>query len=343
VYECLKRKVEFRTSTEVIKLITDEDTMTGVIARDSSGTRKIRARKGVLLATGGYDWRKDFVRSYDALPEAGSMALPTVTGDHFVLASNLGAIPVPARAPAQTPIFVGYRVPSELIYGKPSTRMWIPGNPHCIVVNKSGERFGNDSFYPDIATRVGRFDGQGDGYVNWPAWIVFDQDMLDKYGLLPYYPGQPLPDDMGAKAGTVRELANAVGIDADKLETTVKRFNGFCETGIDEDFGRGTMPWGRIMTGDPRQQKNQNLGEIHRGPFYAIKLERVTMGVPTSGLPIDADGRVKNAAGDAIPGLYAAGNSAAWQDWGSGYNSGIAGMRGMLYGYRAALHMTTRS
>jgi len=42
-----------------------------------------------------------------------------------------------------------------------------------------------------------------------------------------------------------------------------------------------------------------------------------------------------------VPGLYAAGNSAAWIDIGGGYNSGIANMRGLLQGYAAARHMTS--
>ena len=93
------------------------------------------------------------------------------------------------------------------------------------------------------------------------------------------------------------------------------------------------------MTGDPRLP-NPNLGPIDTGPFYAVKIERVAMGVPTAGLPIDTDGRVLDAREKPIAGLYAAGNSAAWLDIGGGYNSGIANTRGMLYGYLAALHMT---
>jgi 3-oxosteroid 1-dehydrogenase len=94
------------------------------------------------------------------------------------------------------------------------------------------------------------------------------------------------------------------------------------------------------MAGDPKL-KNPNMAELARAPFYAVKLERVTMGVPTAGLPINSDGCVINAAGNVVPGLYASGNSASWQDWGGGYNSGIASMRGMLYGYRSAVHMTS--
>jgi len=331
--------VDMRTSTEVIELVVEDGEVTGVVLRDQHGTKRVRARLGVVLATGGYDWKPAFVSAFDALPQAGSMAPPTVTGDHIVMAAKAGAIAIPARAPAQSPIFIGYKVPAETIYGQPSYRMWLPGAPHSIAVNRYGRRFANDAFYPDVATKVGRFDGQEQGQPNWPAWIVFDQNMLDKYGLMPSWPGQPLSEGMATSADTLGELANRIGMNAMGLENTVKRFNGFCVTGMDEDFSRGSVPWGRIMTGDPRML-NPNLGPIEKGPFYAVKLERVTMGVPTAGLPIDTDGRVLNASDVPIPGLYAAGNSAAWLDIGGGYNSGIANTRGLLYGYLSALHMT---
>ncbi len=334
-----QRGVEMRASTEVIALVIEDGAVTGVIARDAVGTKRIRARLGVVLATGGYDWKADYVRAFDALPEAGSMAPPTVSGDHIVMAAKAGAIAVPARAPAQSPIFIGYKVPAETIYGRTSHRMWLPGVPHCIAVNRSGNRFANDGFYPDVATKVGRFDGQEQGQPNWPAWIVFDQNMVDKYGLMPSWPGQPLSEGIAISADSITALAESAGIDADGLERTITRFNSFCESGVDEDFARGTIPWGRIMTGDP-SLPNPNMAPLVKPPFHAVKIERVTMGVPTAGLPIDTDGRVLDAREQAIQGLYAAGNSAAWLDIGGGYNSGIANTRGMLYGYLAVLHMT---
>jgi 3-oxosteroid 1-dehydrogenase len=339
VRAALDRGVTLRTSTSVAELVIEDGAVVGVVARDAQGERRIEAKLGVMLATGGYDWKPDLVRAFDALPEAGTMAPPSVTGDHLTLAARAGAIPIPSRAPAQSPIFVGYRVPGETIYGEPSFRMWLPGSPHCIAVNRAGKRFANDAFYPDVATKVGRFDGQEQGMPNWPAWIVFDQSMLDKYGLQPAWPGQPLPEGMAMSADTIEALGEKTGIDPAGLAATIARFNGFCETGVDKDFARGSVPWGRIMTGDPRLP-NPNLGALATAPFYAVKIERVTMGVPTAGLPIDLDGRVIDAAGNPVRGLYAAGNSAAWLDIGGGYNSGIANTRGMLYGYLAALAMT---
>lgn len=95
------------------------------------------------------------------------------------------------------------------------------------------------------------------------------------------------------------------------------------------------------MTGDS-SLANPNMAPVAQAPFYAVRLKRITMGVPTSGLPIDCDGQVLDGQGQQVPGLYAAGNAAAWLDWGGGYNSGIANMRGMLYGHRAALRMTVQ-
>ncbi|WCP15423.1 3-oxosteroid 1-dehydrogenase [Sphingobium sp. AntQ-1] len=339
VVAAVERGVALHASSEVVRLVVEDGEVRGVIMRDALGDHAIQARLGVVLATGGYDWRADLVRAFDALPQAGSMAPPSITGDHFALAAAAGALPLPARAPSQTPIFLGYAVPGENIYGQASTRMWLPGAPHSIVVNRKGQRFADDSFYPDLATRVARFDGQEGGLANWPAWIIFDQDMLDKYGLLPAWPGQPLPDGMAISAPTLEALAGKTGIALPGLCATVESFNDFCADGVDHDFGRGKMPWPRIMTGDPRLP-HPNMAPIARAPFHAVPLMRVTMGVPTAGLPIDMDGQVIDPHGKPICGLYAAGNAAAWLDWGGGYNSGIANMRGMLYGHRAALAMT---
>jgi 3-oxosteroid 1-dehydrogenase len=334
----LDRKVEVLVESPATDLACEAGRVTGAIVATPRGPVSIGARRGVVLATSGYDWNAELVRAFEALPHAGSMCPPTVEGDHFKLAAAAGAIPLAARAPAQTPIFVGYPVPSETVHGRPSHRMLLPGHPHSIIVNAKGKRFCDDGFYPDVAVKVARFDGADVGMPNWPAWLIFDDDYRQKYGLMPAYPGQPIPEGMAFQAANVDALARAAGIDPEGVAATVQRFNQFAATGVDLDFGRGTVPWGRIMTGDPRRS-NWNLGPIARSPFYAVKLERVVMGVPTVGLAIDVHARVLNARGTPVGGLYAAGNSAAWTDIGGGYNSGIANMRGLLQGYVAARHM----
>jgi 3-oxosteroid 1-dehydrogenase len=159
----VERGVQLRAGAAAVALQIEAGRVVGLSVAQASGKTSIRARRGVVLATGGYDWNADLVRAYDALPEAGSMAPPSVTGDHFLLAAQAGAVPIPARAPSQSPIFIGYQVPSEQIYDRTSHRMWLPGTPHAIAVNRRGQRFSNDGFYPDVATRVARFDGQEQG------------------------------------------------------------------------------------------------------------------------------------------------------------------------------------
>jgi 3-oxosteroid 1-dehydrogenase len=335
----LDRKVECWMNSPAVKLIIDNGKVLGATVSTADGEQQVRARRGVLLATGGYDWNEDMVKHYETLPDSGSMCPPTVEGDHLVMAAEAGAMPVAARAATQTPIFIGYKVPGEEVYQRPSYRMMIPGAPHSIVVNRQGRRFANDSFYPDVATKVGRFDGQQQGLVNWPAWLVFDQPMLDKYGLLPFFPGQPLPTEIAQRADSIEQLAVEVGIDVAGLLAEVERFNSFCATGVDEDFDRGTVPWGSLMAGDPAVAPNPTMAPLSSGPFYALKLERVVMGVATTGLKIDKHASVINARGEVVSGLYAAGNSTAWLEIGGGYNSGIANTRGLLQGHFAARHM----
>lgn len=335
----LDRGVTFWLETPAVRLITENGAVIGVTVSGPDGERHIRACRGVLLATSGYDWNKDMVTRYEALPDAGTMCPPTVTGDHLVMAAEVGAIPYAARSPAQNSVFVGYKVPGEQIYGQPSYRMLIPGTPHSIIVNHRGKRFANDSFYPDVATKVARFDGQEEGMPNWPAWLVFDDSMREKYGLLPFFPGQDWSEGMAQSADTLEALARLTGIDAEGLLDTVQRYNGFCEDGVDPDFGRGTVPWGALMTGDPSLDKNPNMAPLVKGPFHAVKLERVVMGTASTGLKVDEHAQVINARGEPVTGLYAAGNAAAWIDIGGGYNSGISNTRGLLQGHVAARDM----
>lgn len=331
--------VEVWLESAATRLISEQGEVVGAVVSTQEGELTVRTKKGVLLATGGYDWNHEMVRRYEALTDFGSMCPPTIEGDHITMAAEVGAIPYASRAPAQSPIFIGYKVPGELIYNHPSYRMLLPGAPHSVIVNHSGQRFANDSFYPDVATKVARFDGQEDGMPNWPAWLIFDQNMLDKYGLLPFFPGQPLPDGMAEVALTVEQLAKQAGINAEGLAVTLQRYNQQCESGVDDEFGRGSVPWGKLMTSDPSLPGNQNMAPLTKAPFYAVKIERVVMGVTTTGLKVNENAQVISARGNPIPGLYAAGNSAAQIDMGGGYNSGIANTRGLVQGRLGALHM----
>ena len=91
------------------------------------------------------------------------------------------------------------------------------------------------------------------------------------------------------------------------------------------------------MFGDP-SYKNPNMGPLTKPPYRGLKLTPTNSGVNSCGLKINRDAQVMNVRGRPIQGLYAVGNSAANIDTGAGYQSGIANMRGIAWGWIAAHH-----
>lgn len=265
------------------------------------------------------------------------MSPTTITGDHFALGADVGGF-IAQVPPHLTPHPFGIRVPDQELEGTPMYFAHLPGQPHSIVVNRRGERFGDEAFYHDHEAAVGHVDGRRHVGVNWPAWLVLDQRHRDRYMLGPYPPGMELPDGAAEVADSLEQLAEATGIDPVGLAATVERFNGFCAAGVDEDFGRGEFLWSHVFVGDSRVEPNPNLGSLEQGPFYAVPLHQVATSFASAGLLTDAHARVLTARGTPVPGLHAVGNAAARLDAG-GYNSGIASTRGMAFGHVAGDHL----
>ncbi|MGB3797305.1 MAG: FAD-binding protein, partial [Alteraurantiacibacter sp.] len=263
-----------------------------------------------------------------------SLTPPTITGDHFRLAAQFRAMTA-TTLPQGCSRHVGINIPGEKWGGKPFYRMMIMGLPHCIMVNKQGRRFGDESFFHTYSSNAYEFDGHRQTFPNWPAWLLFDQNYKDKYPIGPIAPGDPLPEGMGVIADSIEELAKATGIDIAGLCETVARFNKNADKGVDPEFNRGTKLWSHSW-GDIRQL-NPNLGALDKAPYYAISLERVGTGLASAGLKTDATGAVIGMNGDRVPGLYAVGNSAARTEMGCGYNSGMAIGRSLVFGYIAAM------
>jgi succinate dehydrogenase/fumarate reductase flavoprotein subunit len=89
----------------------------------------------------------------------------------------------------------------------------------------------------------------------------------------------------------------------------VARHNGFAQTGIDVDFGKGETELNRF-NGDDAHQPNPCIGPIETAPYYGLEIWPAEIAVST-GLSTDANARVLNQDGQAIPGLYACGNDMA--------------------------------
>ncbi|KAB7754795.1 hypothetical protein MPHL43072_02275 [Mycolicibacterium phlei DSM 43072] len=329
----VERKIPVLLSTRADALIVEDGAVVGVQTADGAA---IRARRGVILATGGYDW--NLQGRLESVPGYGTATPPTVTGDHLVMACEIGAATT-ALPPLGMHTQYGYVLEGEEFEGKPLWRWAINevGAPHAIIVNDQGERFCDEAFFFQEQSRLLDFDPVQRRYRNLPAYVIFDQNHRDKTRFGPFAAGVELPDSPFVRADSVPELAEALGISADGLQNTINRFNKFCAAGVDEDFGRGDKGLTRFLN-PVEGEVNPVLGPIERGPFYALPLQLGGLGSNLIGLTTDVDGRVMHVRGRPIPGLYAVSNAAAHQDFGPSYVSGGLIARGLAGAYVAARH-----
>lgn len=316
--------IEIRTEHRVVELVKDENgAVVGVRAESPEGNVELHGP--VVLATSTYDWDMDLVQEVLGLTEDdwGSVAPESLRGDGIKLARSVGGelVRIPANA---TPILPGWRsqVGTGFGYG-PEYAM-----PHSMIVDRTGNRYCNDSYWVDICRKTLDPDDK-----HLPFFLIWDDQHRQKYGLAATPPGGEYPDGWVESASTLRELGERLGIDGEQLEKTAERFNGFARKGVDDDFGRGTVEYVNKFAGDPENKPSPVLGEIVRAPFHGIRLRFVGTGIGTSGVHIDGDGHVLDSDNEVIPGLYAAGSVAALTTTGTAYNSGIALGRGITLAY----------
>jgi 3-oxosteroid 1-dehydrogenase len=299
---CLDHGCDIRAGTSAQRLITEEGTgrVLGVAARSEDRDFAIRALRGVVLATGGFEWDAAMREQHFPGP-AGLIGSPrTNTGDGHRMATEAGA--ALARMD-QANVFPATVTRYE---GQPHA---FPLNelspPHCILVNRHGQRFVSESA-PNPGVALDARDAAGLP-LHLPAWRIFDAQFAARNPLAMWLGRRQR--DWFRQAPTIPKLAQAVGLDPDALARTVARFNGFVRSGKDEDFGRGETAWERL-TAPPTPGTNPYLGAIDQPPFYAAPCHRVILG--TKGGPrTNARGQALRADGSMIAGLYCAGLTAA--------------------------------
>ena len=332
----VRRGIECRLEHRVVELRHDGDRVVGVVAEGPDGRVEVGAAKGVLLAVGWYGGSADAAELED-VPELVEAAPPVVTGDGLTLAQAVGATVVRGADPF---VVLGARFEGQTHPGseEPLYQQLFEclGFPHSMVVNRDGERFGDESYYGTMIRGLRAFDSRAKRWVNYPCWLVFDETYRQDYPLGPYAPGAAYPADV-QRFGSVAALATALGIPVDALTATVGRFNEQAERGDDVDFGRGSLPFARRAYGDPRYV-NPNLGPVATPPFYAVQLTVLGVGLCSMGLAIDQHARVLRRDGSAIAGLYATGNAAATREL-KGYVTGLANTRNYTYAFNAVNDM----
>ncbi len=339
----IDRKIPAFTETPVRQLIADENgRVVGVRAEREGKDFFVRAKKGVILAVGGYDHNKELACMYEEFPDWNGVFPAYLDGDHMVLGPELGAA-IASVPPTNLALFYGYQIPGEEVEGRPFWRSsWEGGCPHAIWVNKNGERFCDESFYKEYQPEIRKWDGKRQEQPNTDIHLIFDGNYRERYPLGSFMPGQELPEGMVVVADTPRELAQRLEIDPDRFENTLERFNANAEKGEDPDFGRGSWPWAIRLVGD-QDYPNPLLGPLSKPPYHAVRLRPVSVGINSHGLKWNLDAQVLHVRGNPIPGLYAVGNSAALVDLGGGYQSGTSNSRAITWGYVAGRHAAAQA
>ncbi len=321
--------------TPLTGLLTSDGRVAGVRVTRDGQPATIAARRGVLIATGGFERNAAMRAEYQRQPIGTDWTVgsPGNTGDGIVAGQDAGA--------ALDLMDDAWWGPSIPLTGGPFFCLSERSLPGCILVNAAGERFVNEAA-PYVDAVHAMYDKHSDDKPHIPAWLIIDQRYRNSYVFAGLPPRKPLPRRWYAagavyRASTLAELAGQVGIAADGLGETVRRFNGFAEAGKDEDFGRGDSAYDRYY-GDPRCRPNPNLAPLAKPPFYAIKIVPGDLGTK-GGLRTDERARALRWDGSVIDGLYAAGNASAAVMGHSYAGAGATIGPAMTFGYIAALDM----
>lgn len=321
------------TNARAEELITEGPEVTSVRVALPERTISVRARRGVILGTGGFEWDPALAQAFLRGPMHGAVSPPNNTGDGLRMAMAHGADLANMGEAWWVPIV---QIPGDTIEGKPRSRSvrLERTRPRSIIVNSAGQRFVNEACdYNSMAGAFHYLDPRG-GYVNDRGWMVFDSVHLQRYGFLGVEPGQPVPDWF-CESADLAELAAKTGIDPSGLARTVESWNRHVAAGEDPDFGRGSSAYDGYWGDDSATtQAGKTLGPIDTAPYYAVPVSIGAMG--TKGGPrTDHDARVLHVGGEPIPGLFAAGNAMGGVT-GRAYG-GAGGTLGpaMVFGYRA--------
>ena len=316
----LRERVNIQLGSPVIRLLEENGRVVGVITEQGGREITVRARRGVIINVGGFSRNAALRQRFSDGPtgDQWTSANPGDTGEMIVEMMRLGA----ATDCLDTAWWVvtsrntdgSYPEGATLPDGGTATFMHHLdlSLPFSVMVDQQGRRVADEAgAYMEIGERI--YQRQRETGKAFPCWVIFDKRHRERYpwGAMP--PGKTpkswLESGYMKKADTLEDLARLCDIDFQGLSAEIARFNGFCRSGVDADFGRGSRAFDKSH-GDPTVIPNPNLGAIEQGPFYAVAMYPGDVGT-AGGVVADEYARVLKDDGMPIPGLYAVGNSTA--------------------------------
>jgi len=339
------------TGAPVRRLVRDDrGRVIGAVVERRDGPVEVIARKGVVLAAGGFP--QDIARRKALLPHAPTgyehvtPAPPGNTGDGLRLGESVGAMVDTSLPHAAALVPISRPVKPDGTLGT-FPHFVDRSKPGVIAVTRSGRRFVNEAnsyhdFCQAMIARNREEAGDGAAYSEPAAWFITDHRAFRKYGL-GYAKPAPVPYKALIRNGyllcgrTLAELAAQFGGDGAQLEATVAEFNRPAARGEDPAFGKGSTSYNRSL-GDPDHGPNPCLAPIKDGPFYAVRLHVGDLGT-FAGLKTNANAQVLDEDGRPLEGLYSVGNDAASIMGGNYPGGGITLGPAITFGYIAARHM----
>jgi 3-oxosteroid 1-dehydrogenase len=293
---CIDAGCRIELDSRVVNLITDDGVgaVTGVVVAHAGATRTIMARRGVVLAAGGFDWDAT-LRDQNFRGPLDRLGAPRANeGDAHKLANKVGAslerMDQANVYPCLPTLYEGK------LHGLPMT---FQAEPHAIIVDRNGRRFVSECDY-NIGEAIDRRDPATGEPVHLPAFMVADRRFLSRS--LPFRWYAHYQPDWIVKAPSIEALARRVGLPVASLTATIERFNGFCAQGRDRDFRRGESLWETKKFGGAAAQ----LKAIEQPPFVAMTFNRSLLGTK-GGVRTNPNGQALQPDGSVLAGLYAAG------------------------------------
>jgi 3-oxosteroid 1-dehydrogenase len=344
------RGVPLWLNSPMTQLLTSPDgTVTGAVVVKDGKPQRIQARRGVVLATGGFD--HDQACRKEHLPEVDqdwSFGNPAATGDGIRAGQQVGA---DTDLLDEAWWFPAIQWPDGRMQFMLNERMM----PSQFIVNGDGKRFINEAApYMDFGHAM--IEGQKSGVTHIPCWLITDHRSFNRYVVaghlpIPKIPGAPVPTGRKVpkawlESGVVKaadswdELASKIGVPAAQLRTTAARFNELAHGGHDDDFNRGDSVYDNYY-GDPTLP-NPNLHPLGKPPYYAFRMVLGDLGT-SGGLRTDEHARVLRADDTVVRGLYAVGNTSAPVMGRSYAGAGATIGPAMTFGYVAAKHLVSES
>lgn len=345
-----ERGIPLWLDSPMVELLTDSNgSVTGAVLERDGGKQRIGARRGVILASGGFDhdlaWRKEQLPVVD---RDWSFGNPAAMGDGIRAGQKVGA---GTDLLDEAWWFPAIQWPDGRMQFMLNERMM----PAQFIVNGEGKRFINEAApYMDFGHAM--IDGQKSGVTHIPCWLITDHRSWNRYVIgghlpIPKIPGSPVPTGRKVpsawlESGVVKaatsweDMATKIGVPARQLAETTRRFNELAHRGHDDDFNRGDSVYDNYY-GDPTLP-NPNLYPLGDPPYYAFRIVLGDLGT-SGGLRTDEYARVLRPDDTVVRGLYAVGNTAAPVMGRSYAGAGATIGPAMTFGFVAAKHLAAQA